>query len=375
MASMIKLPLLDRYLLLKLIPSISFALVPCSIVGELIGISFEQVKFILYDGLTPQTSLYIYLLKAPFFITTALPLALLLGTLFTYRRLSHQHEIVAFRSFGISPLRLSLPTLFISVGLAGLMFLVNEVVVPNANYQAAITLERAVGYHRLAYQNRDIIYQEFDQHSSQALKYLFYATQFDGRVMQKVTLLVFSQRRLQEIFLAEMATWNESQQCWYFYQGSRSLIANTGSYAQEVQFQSLAVNLGKTPLDLAQSNREEREMNLIESYRRLALLQHTGDRRGIRKLQLSIQDKYATAVSCVVFTFLGLAVSIDSPLTRRSRGLTFALMTLFAFYFLKFVMTSFAVAGTLSVILAAWLPNLAGISLSLGYLVYKRNSL
>lgn len=86
----------------------------CSIVGELIGISFEQVRFVVEQELPIAIAVYVHWLKLPAFISIALPFALLMATIITYTKLSTNHEIIAMQTFGISLYRLVIPVLAIA---------------------------------------------------------------------------------------------------------------------------------------------------------------------------------------------------------------------------------------------------------------------
>ncbi|GAB4534082.1 MAG: hypothetical protein Tsb0014_20030 [Pleurocapsa sp.] len=109
----LKIALIDRYIISQLIPPLIFAVAICTIVGELIGITFEQVKFVTSDGLSVAIAAYVHLLKLPAFISVGLPLSLLMATMITYSQLSARNEIIALQSYGVSLFRLLIPVLLV----------------------------------------------------------------------------------------------------------------------------------------------------------------------------------------------------------------------------------------------------------------------
>ena len=97
-----QLSLLERYLISELIPPLLFSIAIVTIVAESIGISFEQFKFLIERQLTFEILIDLHLLKLPEFIVFAAPIAVLLATIFTYKKLSNTSEIIAIHSCGVS---------------------------------------------------------------------------------------------------------------------------------------------------------------------------------------------------------------------------------------------------------------------------------
>ncbi|MEB3219771.1 MAG: LptF/LptG family permease [Nostocales cyanobacterium 94392] len=373
-----KLSLLERYIITELISPFLFGLAACTIVSELIGISFEQTRFIVNRGLTISTSLYIHALKLPAFIALALPITILMATIFTYGKLSRKSEIVAFQSYGISLYRLIIPALATSLIVTFIMFLFNEIIVPPANYEAAITLEKAMNVNRVPHQTHDIIFSEFSQNNytdkltpGSYLKVLFYAEKFTGEEMQEITLLIFNQQGLKEIIKSDSAKWNHKQKYWVFNQGVKTLINPDGSYGTFTKFEKLSLNLSRTPLDLAKHNFDNREMNIFQAYKRLSILKKTGDEQSIRKLEVSIQEKYAIPFSCFVFALFGSALGINPQPKVQNNAFGITIIILFGYYMIRMVATGLGTAGIISIFWGVWLPNILGASIGCFLLVRK----
>lgn len=367
--------LVDRYIISQLIPPLIFASAICLIVGELIGISFEQVEFMVNRGLPLTTSIYIHYLKLPAYLYLALPFALLIATLIAYSKLSSHHEVVALQSFGISSFRLLAPTMAISLFLALIMFGVHELLIPAANYQAAIVLEKEFKVDRTTlakYAKQDIVYQEFtDEAERQQLKTLFFAQSFNGKQMEDVTVLRFKHQHLQQIVIAQTAQWNQNKQKWQLFNGTQNILDVNGDYRQNYNFQQLFLPLSHNILDYANHHRDHREMNLRQLYRRLAITRYAEDSKTIRELKISIQERYASSFSCVVFAWLGSALGIKSRTKARSSSFGLAAVVIFAYYTVQFLAIALTTAKVLPIWLGVWLPNLLGISLGYYTLVVK----
>ncbi|MFM6812399.1 MAG: LptF/LptG family permease, partial [Dolichospermum sp.] len=94
--------LLERYLISEIIPILLFTIVIVTVVAESIGISFEQFSFLLTEQISLGTLIYLHILKLPEFIVFAVPIAILMTTIFVYDKLSSTREIIALQSCGIS---------------------------------------------------------------------------------------------------------------------------------------------------------------------------------------------------------------------------------------------------------------------------------
>ena len=85
----------------------------------------------------------------PEFIGLALPMAMILATLMVYSQMSSHSEIVALRSCGINVYRMVIPAVILSLMVTTLSFALNEVIVPSANYQSSLILEKTLEQEKL----------------------------------------------------------------------------------------------------------------------------------------------------------------------------------------------------------------------------------
>ena len=358
--------LLDRYIINRLIPILVFSLFICTVVCELVGISFEQVKFVATEGLPVDITVRVHFLKLPAFICQALPLALLIATITLYGQLSTKNEIIALQSFGITPYRSLAPTMAIAMVLTFSMFALNELVVPSANYQAAMVLEKEwqVDRTQLAkYNKREIIYQKYSTEEKTDLEFLFFAERFDGKQMSGITLLKYQDRYLREIITSQTAQWSERARVWLLSNGHQDVLNADGSFAQNQDFKQLSIKLEPDILDYAEHHQDLREMNLSELYHRLGIIEHTNNSRKIHQLKISIQERYAFPFSCLIFAFLGSVLGINTAITVKSSSLGIAAIVVIVYYFVQFLTTALTTADLISIPLGVWFPNLLCLSL------------
>jgi lipopolysaccharide export system permease protein len=366
-SNLLRLPVLDRYLLLELAMPFLFGVGAFSSVGVAIGTVFDLVRRIAEAGLAIDIALRVLLLKMPEFIVYAFPMSTLLAALMAYSRLSSDSEVVAFRSCGISVYRLVVPAVMFSIVVTGLTFWFNEMIVPASNLQASLILEKAANEERPLFQERNIFYPEYTEIQNQSgqktriLKRLFYADRFDGKKMQNLTILDWSQDGLNQIIAAESAVWNPAEGLWDFSKGTIYIVAPDGSYRNIVRFQDQQIQLPRAPLDLAGRRLDYGEMNIAQAMQYMDTIALSGDTQRITKLQVRIQQKLSLPFVCIVFGLVGSALGIRPQRTSKATSFGISVVLIFTYYLAAFITGAMGQTGVLSPVMAGWLPNILGL--------------
>ncbi|BAY77223.1 permease YjgP/YjgQ family protein [Nostoc linckia NIES-25] len=354
---------MDRYLGSELLPPFFFGVGAFSSIGVTIDAVFDLVRKVVESGLPVGIAIQVFLLKFPNFIVLAFPMSTLLATLMTYSRLSSESELIALRGCGVSVYRMVLTGVMLSLLVTGMTFVFNEQIAPAANYQAAMTLDRALKSDKPTFKQQNIFYPEYqdvvqaDGSRIRMLTRLFYADQFDGKRMSGLTIIDRSTKGLNQIVVSESAQWNASQNVWDFYNGTIYFVAADRSYRNIVRFEQQQLQLPRTPLNLAEKSRDYDEMNIAEGFDQLEVERLGGDRQKIRKLEVRIQQKISLPFVCVVFGLVGAAMGSIPQRTGRGTSFGISVIVIFSYYLLFFISGAIAQAGVVSPFMGAWLPN------------------
>lgn len=357
---------MDRYIAVELLVPFLFGVGAFSSLLVTVDALFDLVRKVMESGLPLSIAVNVFLLKLPYFVGLAFPMSTLLAALMAYSRLSSDSELIALRSCGVSIYRLVLPAVVLSFVVTGLTFLFNEQVVPAANFQANLTLNRALKNEKPTFQQQNIFYPEYqdikqpDGSKIKLLTRLFYADQFDGERMRGLTVVDRSQQGLNQIVVSDSAMWNPVQNTWDFFNGTIYLVAPDSSYRNILRFEHKQLQLPRTPLDLATKSRDYGEMNIAQARQQLELLSLSGDEYKIRKLQVRIQDKIALPFVCVVFGLVGAALGTKPQRTGRATSFGISIIVIFSYYLLSFISDALGVSGILSPVMSAWLPSVFG---------------
>jgi lipopolysaccharide export system permease protein len=370
------LSVMDLYIIRELISPFIFGMGIFTSLGLSIGAVFELVREVAESGLPIEIALKILLLKMPEFIVLAFPMSILLASLMAYSRLSSDSELIALRSIGVSIYRLILPTILFSLLIVTCTFLIDNFVATAANYEAKVTLEKALDKPKPTFKTENILLPQYESveveedNSKKVMTRLFYAEEFDGDRMKNITVLDRTQTSLSQIITASSAQWNILENTWDFYNGTIYLISNSGEYQNIVRFQHQQLALPQTAFNLAKQRRKPEEMNIFQALDYLKIIKLGGSDKNIRKVQVEIQSKVSLPFICLVFALVGSALGAKPQNSGRATSFGICIGLIFSYYLLAFICESLGIAGVLTPLLAAWLPNILGLGAS-GYLLAK----
>ena len=211
------IPLLDRWILLELLPPLLFAISAFTVVSVSVGVMFDLVRKIVEFDLPLNIALNVLILRLPSFVVLSFPMATLLASLLTYSKLSSNSELKALRAVGISIYRVILPSLFLALLMTGLTFVFNNNIVPFSNSKADYVLRSSLGKSISIEKGEDIIYSRkgtiTDSNNnkiSNSLTHIFYAKDYTDGIMNNVKVLDLSKYGYTQVLTADKAFWNSS---------------------------------------------------------------------------------------------------------------------------------------------------------------------
>jgi len=371
----VKLSILDRYLLTQLIIFFIFSVSLFATVGVTIGTVSELTYKINEHNLPINIAILVFLLKIPEYTAYALPIGTLLTTLLVYGRLNSDRELIAFRSAGISLYRIITPAIAFSILITGITFFFSELVVPAANYQTTLLQNPFLGETEFTLQRKDIFYPEYQDTitNNRQLKRLYYAEKFDGQQLINMTIMTWSQDKLNQIITAKYAQWDNEQKLWQLNEGQTENLTDSLISTDITQFDYQEMSLPATFFELVKVKRRPEEMNLQQATTYLNLIAQSSSFKNIQLLQVRIQQKMAFPSICLVFAMVGATLGAAYSTINKSQGFGLCVVIVFSYYLLGFVTGSLGVIGIVSPFLAAWTPNFLVLGVS-GYLLKSINN-
>ncbi len=353
---------MDRYLLEELSWFFLFSVSLLTSSGVAIGTVSDLAHKITEDQLPIPVAILIFCCKIPEYAAYALPISVLLTGLIIYSRLNSDRELVALLSFGISFYRIIFSTFIFSLVITGVTFLLNELIVPAANYQANLLQNPFITATELNLQQQDIFYIEYESSKPndrvKKLKNIYFAERYAKPSLLGVTIVGFKQDRINRIITTQSAQWNHQQQVWDLVSGTiNSFDVNREKNIIE-EFITKQLPFPNTIFEIVNKERSPEDMNIRQAREYLNLIKDSGKPTDIAKFAVRIQQKYAFPFICVVFALIGSTLGAKYSQLNRAKSFGLCVAIVFIYYCLGFAIGSLGITGVISPFWAAWLPNL-----------------
>jgi lipopolysaccharide export system permease protein len=268
-----------------------------------------------------------------------------------------------------------LPALMLALAMSVMTFVFNDIVVPQANLQAADTLERALGSAIAAERSNDTLYSNFadvktkDGKSERRLTQLFYSRYYLKGLMVDITLLDFSLPGQRQMLTAKTGIWDPRTGLWNFWDGRVININEISGNTTTARFTTYQYAMGKGPVEVAQLPTDATMMTVGQAVRAERLLREANNIKEARKMRVRIQEKFALPAICLVFGLIGSSLGVrPNARTSRSQGFGISVILIFSYYLMSFIFSSLGVTGSLPPVLAGWSPVLIGLAIG-GFLL------
>jgi lipopolysaccharide export system permease protein len=351
--------ILYRYITIKLLSSSLFFIVLCLVFSELIGISFEQMKFIAANKISFITSAYIHFFAIPKFLLMTTPYALFMANILAYKKLSSSSEILAMLSFGVGINKILMPSFVLGILIAVITFTFQESVVVESNYITATTLEKAMDINRSVMVD-NLIYSQFDEaEKGKEINLLLNAKKASSEIMKDLIVLSFEDRHLRKIVTSPLAYWRSEEKIWRLQKGVEENIDNSGHVTKN-DFEMYDLETKDTLMQLLVQARDNNELGIIDLRKKLNIFQEAGHEKEIIQIEKTIQDRFAEPFSCIVFSLIGASISISSKPSRGQSEFGLGLIIILIYFAIHFINASLIGSRTIPV-WSIWIPNLLGV--------------
>jgi lipopolysaccharide export system permease protein len=292
---------------------------------------------------------------SPSFLIFTIPMALLLGTLLSFGRLSGDSEIIAFKASGMSLYQLYLPISILSI--------------------SAYLLTSLLVFYGLPWGNRGFISTLYLITQSKAnieIKERVFNDIFNGLVVyvDKVPIqgkrmegvLIYDRRekeRVNTIFAKEglLASNPESQEVVLrLLDGDIHRFEPQKNVYQKMKFDTydLKLEIGKAFAAWGARLREK-EMSIDEIKKKIEMKKKLGE--DTTDLEIEFHKRYAIPFACIVFGLIGVPLGIQPRRSGRSYGFILSIFIILAYYISLTIFEVFGEKKTISVFLAGWAPN------------------
>ena len=357
--------LLDRYLTKELLIPLSYCLVGFLIFWiafDWLGTAedFQDANMGFGDVLT------YYWIKIPEFLSTILPVTLLLAMLYALTHLARYNELIAMRAAGVSWFRLCAPYFAVGICMSLLLFFINETWgTKSANASAALMQKHQEGgtnSHDYAWHDQATFRNLRDGRTWIAKQYNTETSEMRG-VYVSDTSSNLQQYRIE----AKSAIWTNSM--WVFYEVNEIYVEPTNDddgienkhskFLEKPQYTETPEQF-KSELKIAMLSSvkmaKQAQLSLSEISNYYAL--HPEIPKEMRpKLATQYHGRIAWPWTCLVVVLI--AIPFGAPSGRRNvfAGVAMSIFFCFTYFVLMRLGLALGTRGTFPPWLAAWFPN------------------
>lgn len=348
--------IINRYILREIFVPFGLGLGVFTLI-LLVARILKLVEMVVNRGVPLLQVLRLFSYILPAFLEVTVPMALLLGVLVAFGRLSSDSEIVALKASGISLLQLARPVAVFAAAIYVVALGLSLYARPWGNsllhsdlYEIAKTRASA-GIKEKVF-NDDfaglVIYVDHVEPPGNTLRGVLISDNRDNgqrnTVVAKVGFLVPNEE--QHVLTLRLVDGSIHA----FYPSDRSYHrTDFGVYDITLDLNTALTNLRPRKKDVS-------EMTLAELRRAIARKRQAGQPAFSEAVEL--QRKFSIPFACLAFAAIGIPLGIQPSRAVRSRGFTLSLALIFSYYVLLSLGESLGGRGVLPAGVAMWLPNI-----------------
>lgn len=319
------------------------------------GPIFDMANLIIQYGVPFLDVMKYAAVRLPSFIAYTLPMSVLLAGLIAFGRLSVDQEITALKAGGVSFYRLLVPLFTFAVFAAGISYLLNTYIGPESLYHAKIIASENAKGHLPQIENIKL-----SSTTDDGLQRITIAKSFneeDGMMRSPVVNDYTQDGNLLRITHAQEARWDGKS--WELINGETLQFDSRGLLNSRMAFQTAQFYLPQTPHQVGLSERSPEEMSspLLKQTIRVLQQDPKRDPNQIRMLRMMYEIRQAVPVACLIFALIGAPSGIRPVRSSSGIGVAISVLIVLIYYFFLAICNSLGDHGTLTPLIAAWLPN------------------
>lgn len=306
-----------------------------------------------------------YLLSTPMFIFNAAPVAVLVSVMISMGLLARNNEITAVKATGMSLYRVSVPLILASIVISIVLFGLSEMVIPTTTSQTnriwKIEVEKKQAaspdrFKNVWLKNEGVIYN-FDLYDRKE------------KSLQGINVFRLNDKfALFERTMAKKARFSEKG--WTLYQGQVKTYHDNGQVKLN-EFDEAEIKLPQMPDNFSTARRAPEEMGFMELYNYANWLK--GEGHDPTRYFVDLNFKISYPFICLIMVLIGLPIVFWQ---QKGGGIAVGIGTGVGLSFLYLVFLglsrSLGYTGILFPIIAAWVPNLFFMFLSMFFFAFVK---
>ena len=352
--------LIDKYIFKKFISSLIIIISSFLIIFIIVSVIDLLDKFIERQ-LTSREILFFYIYSLPSFISIALPMSILISTVFTFGTLQKNNEITAIKASGISIRRIGSSLLIFGILFCFISFYFqNTVIVKATQKRYEIDKKLRPNNKQLNKNRKNNIYYHLDESFIEIKRF-----NYKNDTGYNISIQNYSGADIIHRLDAKKMIWDTDGEIWTFKNCNvRSWKNNKISFytLKDTSFYIEDIN----PEIIKRDFVKPEEMDYWELSSFISKLED----KGLDARRWKVNKHYLTAFSCIPFIMIifGLGLSIQKPRANHALGIGLSIIVIFMYYAFITMGKNFGYNGIIPPFLSVWSTNF--IFLSMGTYIF-----
>lgn len=352
-----KIKLYDRYIFKQVLLATLVVILLFTVIWIAPEMLLNTIKTVLEGGYSVKTGILIILYELPNIIGKALPVGLLLGSLFTFDKLSKDFELTIFRAAGLSFWRILTPVLALSLIVTAFCFFTYDKLIPfSANKLVNIRKE---------YSPSQYIYTQKDDKGQPTLCVV--VSRFNYSSMSSLVVIDFSKNKysdlqaLSHIYVAKQATPFADK--WVLNDVIEYKVSSNGIFEDIRHLQTMNILQGESAQNaynlMIYSLKRDREIGNKDLWNYIKLLKKENLEEEYRLMLNKYFQRFVNPLVCILLAVMGCLLGFSKPREQRLVGFTIAIGAIFLYYITLPFFDLLAEKGVLHPFITATFPSLA----------------
>ncbi len=325
-----KLTVYDKYIFKQVCITTIVAILLFTIVWIAPEMLLNTIKKVLSGEMTPKLGVIFLTCQLPLILSKAFPVGLLLGSLFTFDKLSKDSELTIFRAVGLPFKRIVAPVVVLSVIISFLCFITIDKLVPYSSTVLSKIKDRNP--------ESQYIYTQKDEKGKPTLSVV--VSKFNRTDMTNVIVLDFADSKytdlhgISTIYVAKHGKFMPN--CWKLTDITRYTISQDGIFDDIDKLNEMSILNGHWAGDIQfimnYSTKKEREISNKNLHTYIKLLKMIKSDETYNLMLNKYFQRFFHPFICVLLAVLGCLLGFSKPREQRMVGFAIAIGAIFVYY-------------------------------------------
>ena len=353
---------IDLYIFKSFITRIIFLLLIISSIIILTNF-VEMIDNFINAGMGSKEIFNYYILTIPMFISYTIPMSVTIGTILSIISHIKNNELIAFRSLGISYLRISTIIIISGFFISITHFYFENKIVANNNYKRSILMKKynlkknktkLRNFVEDIDKNKSIIIMNYNNKKQIANNVTIKEIDFKNDIEYRIDAGSMKWNPINKVWNFEkinFRTWKEN------ILTNQKIIVDTAIFLKNIN-----------PIYLISEFTTPEEMGYFELKEFIKMKKESSSKTN--KWEVGLYHKISYPFSNLFLIFFAIISAIGLKSSNVSYGVGLSLLIIVIYYILIVIGKNFGVEGSISPLTSAWLPNFTIFFISIYY--YKR---